>query len=144
MSNTLELRVERAWKKPSYTIGKFFVDGKRFCESLEDRDCGLTSAMTEADVKNRKVYGETAIPTGRYRVKLTYSNKFKRILPEVFGVKGFEGIRIHSGNTAKDSLGCLLLGENKATGKVLNSRATMQKLMAILDNTTKEIWLTIV
>lgn len=144
MSNTLELRVERAWKKPSYTIGKFFVDGKRFCESLEDRDRGLTSSMTEADVKKRKVYGETAIPTGRYRVKLTYSNKFKRILPEVLGVKGFEGIRIHSGNTAKDSLGCLLLGENKAAGKVLNSRATMQKLMAILDNTTKEIWLTIV
>lgn len=143
MGKTLELKVVRAWKKPTYTIGKFFVDGERLFESLEDKDRGLTSDMPLAEIKKKKVYGETAIPTGRYRVKLTYSPKFRRILPEVLDVKGFSGIRIHAGNTAKDSLGCLLVGWNKKTGMVVDSRKALQKLMSILDNTTREIWLTI-
>lgn len=88
--------------------------------------------MTVDQIKKTKVYGETAIPKGTYTVVLTYSNKFKKILPLINNVKGFEGIRIHSGNSAKDSLGCVLVGENKEVGKVLNSRATFDKLFAKL------------
>lgn len=88
--------------------------------------------MTVEEIKKIKVYGETAIPKGTYTVTLTYSNRFKKIMPLINNVKGFEGIRIHSGTTSKDSAGCVLVGENKEIGKVLNSRATYDKLFTKL------------
>ena len=68
------------------------------------------------------MYGKTAIPTGIYPVTITYSPKFKKNLPLLLNVKGYEGVRIHQGNTDKDTLGCILVGQNKQVGKVLNSR----------------------
>lgn len=80
--------------------------------------------MSEGEISRLKVYGETAIPRGKYKVTMTYSAKYKRVMPQMMNVKGFTGIRIHSGNTAKDSLGCILLGKNDKTGWISNSRNT--------------------
>lgn len=128
----MQVILERAWPREAYTIGKVFVDGVRFCESIEDRDRGLTQEMSEAEIARIKVYGETAIPKGRYVVKTTYSPKYKRNMPEVLNVKGFSGIRIHSGNTAADSLGCILLGRNTKVGMVTDSRKTCQAFEQLL------------
>lgn len=134
----MELRVLRKWKKSDYTIGQLFVNGVKFSETVEDKDRGLSDTMTEAEVKSKKVYGETAIPTGTYELKLTWSNKFhdrawcKKYggrCPQIMNVKGFQGIRIHPFNTAKDSLGCIACGENTKKGMVLNSTAYFLKLM---------------
>lgn len=129
----MELLVDRKWKKPTYTIGKLYVDGKYFSETLEDKDRGLTSAMSDDRIKATKVYAETAIPTGCYIVRMSFSPKFKKRLPRLYGVKGFEGVLIHSGNAAKDTAGCILVGENRDVGKVVNSRATLEKLIKLIE-----------
>lgn len=137
------ITVRRIAMKDTYTIGKLYIDGVYFCDTVEDKDRGLDDSMEESVIKERKVYGETAIPMGTYKVEITYSPKFKKNLPLLIGVKGFEGIRIHSGNTAKDSLGCIIVGRNKKVGMVLDSRATMTKLLKVLTSTKENIWLTI-
>ncbi len=139
----MELLLIRRYKNDKYTIGHLYVDGDYYCDVLEDTDRGLSSDMSEEQIKKIKVYGKTAIPTGRYKVEVTYSPKFKRYLPILLNVKGFTGIRIHSGNTSEDTLGCLLVGYNKEKGKVLNSRVTSDKLTALLRNTKEEIYITI-
>lgn len=134
----MKVKVERKYKKESYSIGILYINGEKFCNTLEDKDRGLTDKMTEAEIKKIKVYGETAIPTGTYKVEMTYSQKYKKIMPELKNVKGYSGIRIHSGNTAKDSLGCLLLGENKEVGKVVNSRVTCDKFYSKVNEAIKK------
>lgn len=119
-----------------------YVNGDYFCDTLEDTDRGLCNDMNIKQIKEAKVYGQTAIPTGVYNISKTYSNKFKRVLPLVNDVKGFEGIRIHKGNTPEHTLGCILIGENKVKGKVINSTPYEKKLMEIL-NEDDEIELTI-
>ena len=136
------IKVKRVAFKKSYTIGKLYVDGKYVCDTLEDRDRGLDDTMNVEDIKKKKVYGETAIPYGTYKVSITYSNRFKKMLPLIENVKGFSGIRIHSGNTAKDSLGCILVGENKEVGKVINSRKTFDVLFDLIKN-EKNLFITI-
>ena len=125
----MEIVVVRFHKKEKYTIGKMYINGTYFCDTLEDTDRGLTQEMNLDIIDKTKVYGKTAIPTGRYRVELTKSKKFGRVLPLLYNVKGFEGIRIHRGNTDEDTLGCILVGQNKAVGKVINSAMTEQNLM---------------
>lgn len=134
----MNILIERKYKKPTYTIGVVSVNGNRFCNSLEDTDRGLDQSMSVDEIKNKKVYGETAIPKGTYNVTYTYSNRFKKMMPLVNNVKGFDGIRIHSGNTAKDSLGCILLGDNREVGKVVNSRVTCDKLYAMIEEALKK------
>ena len=95
----MEIVVVRFHKKEKYTIGKMYINGTYFCDTLEDTDRGLTQEMNLDIIDKTKVYGKTAIPTGRYRVDLTKSKKFGRVLPLLYNVKGFEGIRIHRGNT---------------------------------------------
>ena len=129
--------------KPKYTIGKLYIDGNYVCDTIEDTDRNLDDSMIEDEIKKKKVYGETAIPYGTYPVRITYSNKFKKMLPLVENVKGFSGIRIHSGNTEKDSLGCIIVGKNKKVGMVLDSRVTMDKLMNILTSTKENIYILI-
>lgn len=124
----MKLRLKRIAKKDNYTIGKLYIDDIYFCDTLEDKDRGITNDMTEEDISKIKVKGETAIPIGTYNISITYSPKFKRDMPLIENVKGFAGIRIHSGNTDKDSEGCILVGENKIIGKVINSRETYNKL----------------
>lgn len=118
----MKVVIERYERAKNYTIGNMYVDGRLFCNTIEDADRGLCQDMSEAQIAAKKVYGETAIPTGKYKVQITYSPKYKRKMPQILNVKGFEGIRIHSGNTAKDSLGCVLLGDKLKAGFVTNSR----------------------
>ena len=142
----MELLVVRYHKKPTYTIGKMYINGEYFCDTLEDTDRGLSNAMQLSQIQAAKRKGTTAIPTGRYLMELTVSPRFGRTLPILIGVKGFEGIRIHRGNTDADTEGCILVGENKAVGKVLNSANTEQRLMERLQkiNHTEQIYITIV
>lgn len=109
----MKLQLKRVALRDTYTIGKLYVDGQYWCDALEDRVRDLS--------REKKVPGETAIPAGTYDIVVNISPKFKRLLPRLLGVPHFEGILIHRGNTAKDSAGCILVGENRAVGKVLNS-----------------------
>lgn len=134
----MNITLNRIAKKSKYTIGKLYIDGEYFCDTIEDTDRGLTQTMTDAQIKSKKVYGQTAIPTGTYRVIISYSDKFKRQMPLLLNVPGFLGIRIHSGNTEKDTEGCLIVGKNKVVGKVIESKDTYNKLFSILCEANKK------
>ena len=129
----MELKLKRFAKKEEYTIGRLYIDGEYFCDTLEDVDRGMRSDMPLSELKEIKVAGRTAIPAGKYCVYLTKSPRFGKVLPLVYDVPAFSGIRIHSGNTDEDTQGCILVGQNKIVGRVINSRQTMDKLMEILD-----------
>lgn len=135
----MRLTLIRIANRPTYCIGKLYIDGKYFSDVLEDTDRGLDDSMTEEEVRKLKVKGETAIPTGIYPIYLTYSQKYKKIMPLIANVKGYAGIRIHSGNTHKDTEGCLLVGKNKEVGKVLESRVTFNALFKRLNQTKGKI-----
>ena len=137
----MKLELERRWKKATYTIGRLYVDGVYFCNTLEDRDRGLKQTDPVTYIKARKVYGETAIPTGTYGVSMiTTSPKYAAVpwywklcqgkMPRLLSVPGFEGILIHPGgsNGPLDTLGCILVGKNTKVGKLTESKATFQKL----------------
>lgn len=135
----MQLTVKRQYPKPQYTIGKLLIDGEYFCDTLEPADRQLSQDMPIADINARKVYGKTAIPSGTYKIDMhTRSPRYGAIafyrdlcqgcVPRVVGVKGFEGILIHCGNTPDDTHGCLLVGQNRAKGQVLNSKATFRAL----------------
>ena len=128
----MTLKLVRKYRKEKYTIGKLYVDGVYICDTIEDKDRGLDDSMGLAEIMSKKRYGETAIPYGVYKVEITYSPKYKRLMPEIKNVKGFSGIRIHSGNTAKDTLGCLIVGKNTQVGMVTESRKTYNKLFAMM------------
>lgn len=121
----MKLELNRIAKKPLYTIGRLFVDGKYFCDTLEDRCRDLD--------KEEKVMHETAIPTGTYEVVVNVSARFERKLPLLLDVPYFSGIRIHRGNTDKDTSGCILVGENKQPGRVINSTSYELRLTEILE-----------
>ena len=110
------VEVKRTFKGEEYTIGKLYIDGHYFCDTLEDK----------VRPNGEKIYGKTAIPAGTYKVKMTWSPRFKRYLPEILNVPNFTGVRIHSGNTAAETEGCVLLGLNKVKGKVLNSKNAVE------------------
>lgn len=124
----MEITLNRTYKSPDYTIGKMYLNGKYFCDTLED------PVRHIAPDGSGKIKNETAIPAGRYKVVVDESPRFKRALPRLVAVPYFEGIRIHAGNTTADTSGCILVGENKEKGKVLNSRATETRLTGILLN----------
>lgn len=124
----MRLTLKRIANKDNYCIGKLYINGKYFCDTLEDVDRGLDDSMTEVDILKQKKYGQTAIPTGIYTVLLTYSPKYKKVMPLINNVKGYSGIRIHSGNTSKDTLGCLLVGKNTVVGRLTDSRNTYNAL----------------
>ena len=135
----MNLKLDRRWKKATYTIGILYVDGVRFSETLEDRDRGLFQGDTLAQIKSLKVYGETAIPIGKYTVAMDIlSPKYSAVkwykdlcggkMPRLLDVPGFEGILIHPGNTALDSYGCVLVGRNTKVGMVTQSKDTFKKL----------------
>lgn len=127
----MKLTLNRIALRQTYTIGKLYIDGKYFCDTLEDtvRD---TNKSGKFDNGEKKVKGKTAIPYGTYEIKWTYSPRFKKYTPQLMNVPSFEGIRIHSGNSSNHTEGCLLLGENKKVGMVLNSRATIAKFYPII------------
>lgn len=119
------------------TIGELFIDGRLECFILEDTDRHLTSDMSLDEIKATKVFGNTCIPYGEYRIHNTFSNRFQKILPLLEGVKGFEGIRIHPGNTKEDTNGCLLPGTAKANNLVLHSRNAFANLWNKIEDKTE-------
>lgn len=134
----MELKVERKWPKDTYTVGRLYVDGKLLCNTLEDRVRDLNT--------EEKIYGETAIPAGRYRVIFNWSPKFGRNLPRLLNVPHFEGILIHPGNTAADSAGCILVGKNSAVGRLSESRDTSDRLNVLIEDAQRrgeDIFITI-
>lgn len=127
----MNIQVRRISLQETYTIGKLSIDGKYECDTLEDK-------VREDGVK---IFGETAIPSGKYEIVITYSQRFKIDLPLLLNVPNFEGIRIHPGNTDADTHGCILVGKNKIKGKVVESQVTFKALFAkirkALDNGDK-------
>ena len=154
----MEIKIERRWKKDTYTIGNLYVNGVWECNTLEDKDRGLRQDMSIEQIKQLKIYGETAIPTGRYIIRMDivspkyngvkwYHDNFGGRMPRFESVKGYVGVLIHPGNSCLDSLGCVLVGLNKQKGKVLESRATFKKLWEKMEEARKRgetIYLTIV
>lgn len=144
----MKLMLKRKFFGSAYTIGDFFIDGVFFCNTIEDvvrrlpATCPNTPKGRNCTCKE-KVYAETAIPAGTYKVTMEFSPRFKRCLPLLHDVPHFIGILIHSGNTQRDSAGCLIVGFNTVKGMVTNSRATSDKLNAILMN-EKEITIQVV
>ena len=119
----MEIEVRRRHFKDTYTIGRIFIDKEPFCETLEDPIRDLKDLNHDGDFDDKgegKIYGQTAIPCGKYQVIVSYSPKFKKRLPELLKVPGFTGIRIHSGTNAKHTEGCILVGENRVKGKLTN------------------------
>lgn len=139
----MDLLLKRTAKRTGYTIGHLYIDGEYFCDTLEDTDRGLTNDMSEEEIAAIKVAGETAIPTGKYRVTLeVVSPKFSKKsayafcegkLPRLIGTPGFEGVLLHSGNTADDTAGCILVGRNTIIGRLTNSLDTLRTLYAKLE-----------
>ena len=136
----MELLVKRVAKKDDYTIGRLYIDDVYFSDVLEDKDRGLTQDMTLEEIKAKKVYGKTAIPKGTYDIDMnTVSPKFKDRswakpyggkLPRLMGVKGFDGVLCHPGNTSESTSGCLLVGKNSIKGMVTDSTRTFHTLMS--------------
>ena len=120
----MELKLNRIFLGSSATIGELLVNDKHLCDTLEDR----------VRPEGEKVYGKTAIPEGTYEVKLTHSPRFKKILPEILNVPNFSGIRIHTGNSSKDTEGCILVGtwDGEKEDWISDSRIAFEKLMSLL------------
>ena len=152
----MELLLKRIARRETYTIGHLYVDGAYVCDTIEDKDRGLTQSMSQAVIRAIKRKGVTAIPTGRYRVTLDVrSPKFSQkkyeknygfcdgYLPRLINVPGYEGVLIHIGNTAKDTDGCILVGKNTKVGKVLESRVTFVKLYEMIRKAKGSIYITV-
>jgi hypothetical protein len=121
------------------TLGSLYVDGHWALWTLED----AIREVPGLPVASWKIPRQTAIPAGRYRVRLTLSNRFQRVLPLIESVPGFDGVRIHHGNTIHDTDGCPLVGTGRAWGRVTGSRVALEKLMGVLSSATDDIWITV-
>lgn len=146
--------LKRRWKKDTYTIGELYVDGQFLCNTLEDKDRGLSSGMDVQEIRTTKIKGKTAIPTGTYNITLDvvsprfgsrtfYHSINMGKVPRLLDVKGFDGVLIHAGNKAEDTDGCILVGLNKVKGMVIKSQETYTKLYRILQTSKDKITITI-
>ena len=139
----MEIKLKRRFKGTNYTIGSLFINNVYECDTIEDTDRGLSNEMPLSVIQTKKVYGKTAIPTGTYAIDMNIvSPKFKdRIwakfcdgkLPILCDVRGFEGVLIHVGNKPEDTLGCILVGQNKIKGQVINSTETFTNIYKKMD-----------
>lgn len=125
----MKIQVKRRYFGEEYTIGTMSINGERFCDTLEDKNRDL-NRNGKFDNGERKVNSQTCIPFGTYRVVVNRSPKLKRDLPRLLGVPSFDGVLIHRGNTKDDTAGCILVGENKVKGKVINSTQYEKELVA--------------
>lgn len=140
----MELKLERIARKQSYTIGRLYVDGEYFCDTLEDTDRGLDADMPLSKIAELKKKGITAIPVGTYEITIkVVSPKFKARswakpyggrVPRLLNVPGFDGVLIHPGNTAADTDGCILVGRNTVVGQVTDSVTAYMALMGLMNN----------
>lgn len=144
----MKLTLDRRYKKDTYSIGKLYVDGTYFCDTVEDKDRGLTDKDSLDKIKATKVYAKTAIPLGTYKVTMAViSPKFSQKayyksfcngrMPRLLNVKGFDGILIHKGSNANSSAGCIIVGKNTVVGGVTNSQYYFEQLYKLLDNAYK-------
>ena len=124
----MELYLKRDTFTDTSTTGVLSIDGQFECYILEDKCRDLHDHMDTTEIEGKKVYGKTAIPYGRYEVDFTMSNRFKVMMPLLLNTKGFKGIRIHSGNTEVDSLGCLLCGKKRANDTITESKSATNLL----------------
>lgn len=144
----MQLTLKRESRTDTTTIGRLWVNDEKQpqCYVLEDKDRGLSQTDTLKTIAERKVYGKTAIPAGKYEVVITYSERFKQYLPLLLGVPGFAGIRLHWGNDASASLGCLIIGtakvnDNYVSGSRVAFAALFKRLKAV--ERKEKIWITI-
>lgn len=156
----MEITLKRIARRPTYTIGKLSIDGKYFCDTIEDRDRDV-NRNGRFDNGEVKIPSQTAIPNGRYRVTMrVQSPKFSHraeynwwrvngrygYLPRLLDVPHFEGILIHAGSSARSSAGCIIVGRNTVVGGVTDSMATCKKLYPILKaaaDRNEQIWITV-
>lgn len=149
----MDLTLKRIARRETYTIGHLYIDGKYFCDTIEDTDRGLKQSLPQSVNAAKKRKGVTAIPEGKYLVVMNVkSPKFSTrkqydwcggYLPRLVNVPAFDGVLIHIGNTAKDTEGCLLVGKNTQVGKVLDSTATFKELYQRLKAAKDRIYITI-
>ena len=139
----MKIKVQRKARKATYTVGKVYIDGTPFCDSLEDTDRGATQVMPFVSTGGNKGYwvrhsntsidkvpSKTAIPTGRYDACSYYWPKFKSYVVQLLRVPGFTGILLHNGMTADNSEGCILLGKNNIVGRLDGNRIYMDAIVA--------------
>lgn len=117
----MKLKIVREIKNDVCTIGSLFINGEFFCYTLEDKDRGLKQSDSLLYIQTKKIFGLTAIPSGTYKLIINQSPKFKRILPRILDIKGFDGVLLHRGNSASDSLGCILIGYKKGENSIFES-----------------------
>ena len=136
----MKIELIRTYTCPTYTIGHLYVDGECVCDTIEDTDRGLRQDMSLAEIRKIKVYRQTAIPTGTYRLAMDIqSPKFSKIqyykdycngfMPRILNVPGYDGILIHRGSSANSSAGCIIVGYNTIKGCVTGSQKAWEKLM---------------
>lgn len=123
----MKLRLVRGVCAEGYTEGQLYIDSVWFCFTLEDQDRKL-------ECGGEKVHGQTCVPRGAYKVVIDFSNRFQQLMPRLVDVPGFTGIRIHAGNVAADTDGCVLVGTARADGRVMNSRMAYHRLMILLED----------
>ena len=139
----MKLRVERKWPKATYTIGRLYIDGMFYCNTLEDKDRGLKQTDSLAYIKSRKVAGETAIPKGTYGVAMNVTSpKYAAVswfwnfcrgkMPRLLSVPGFDGILMHTGSSSLDTKGCILVGRNTKVGQLTDSRTCFQQIYKLM------------
>lgn len=150
----MEIKVDRKWKKEKYTIGRLYINGEFICNTIEDTDRGLTQSMSEEEIKSKKIYGQTAIPTGRYKILMNvvspkfsqkefYMNVCKGKVPRLEGIKGFSGVLIHSAATADNVEGCIGVGFNTEIGRLTSIKEAFEKVYSKLSSSKEDIWITI-
>lgn len=135
----MELKLTRIAKRSTYIIGKLYIDGVFFSDTLEDKDRDLNHDGDLDEPGEEKVYAQTAIPAGTYEVIVNWSNRFQRNMPRLLNVPGFDGILIHNGITELNTAGCLLVGKNTIKGQLTESRETFYRLFDILNKTVEPI-----
>lgn len=140
----MDLLLKRTTKLEDRTLGELYINGTYFCDTLEDKDRGLSQSLSLEENKALKVYGETAIPTGTYVVNISFSNAFQKFLPELMYVPAYVGIRIHNGVVPAHSKGCILVGKKTKEGKSLwASKTTLASLLKVLNAVNKKEKITI-
>ncbi len=141
----MELTLLRTQKTQLSTISHLLIEDKHECFVIEDTDRGLKQSMSIDDIEKIKIFGKTAIPEGRYQVVIAFSPRFKRLLPRLLNVPGFDGVLIHIGNYPRDTEGCLLPGTIPSKDCVLHSTTAFTNLYKKLLKVSKdeEIWITI-
>lgn len=138
--------LQRLYYRDKYTIGKLYFRGEYICDTLEPPSAKLTSKDTVKKIKVAKSKGLRAIPSGQYRIVHTYSPRFKKRLPLLLNVPGFQGIRIHAGNTAKDTQGCILPGYNTKKGMVTSSCKALINVISLIQSSIangEKVWIDI-